>query len=87
MKDEKQEVNSFVNRRVALFKRPDQKVLSTQGGAVARSVERATSGEEVLSLIPAVTARSPTGWVGVCVLWPAETEVMVSPLCLVCGST
>ena len=20
-------------------------------------------------------------------LWPAETEVMVSPLCLVCGST
>ena len=29
----------------------------------------------------------PTGWVGVSIMWPAETEVMVSPLCLVCGST
>ena len=24
----------------------------------------------------------PTGWVGVSRMWPAETEVMVSPLCL-----
>ena len=29
----------------------------------------------------------PTGWVGVSIMWPAETEVMVSQLCLVCGST
>ena len=28
------------------------------GGAVAQSIERATPGEEVLSLIPAVTTRS-----------------------------
>ena len=28
-----------------------------------------------------------TGWVGVSIMWPAETDVMVSPLCLVCGST
>ena len=29
----------------------------------------------------------PTGWVGVSSMWPAETEVMVSPLCLACDST
>ena len=29
----------------------------------------------------------PTDWVGVSIMWQAETEVMVSPLCLVCGST
>ena len=29
----------------------------------------------------------PTGWVGVSIMWPAETEVMVSQLCLICGST
>ena len=29
----------------------------------------------------------PTGWVGVSIMWLAETEVMVSPLCLVCVST
>ena len=29
----------------------------------------------------------PTVWVGVSILWPTETEVMVSPLCLMCGST
>ena len=28
----------------------------------------------------------PTGWVGVSVMWPAETEVMVSVLCLMCGN-
>ena len=28
----------------------------------------------------------PTGWVGVSIMWPAETEVMVSQLCLMCGS-
>ena len=27
----------------------------------------------------------PTGWVGVSIMWPAETEVMVSRLCLMCG--
>ena len=29
----------------------------------------------------------PTGWVGVCIMWPTEMEVMVSQLCLMCGST
>ena len=29
----------------------------------------------------------PTGWVGVSIMWPAETEVMVSQLCLMSGST
>ena len=29
----------------------------------------------------------PTGWVGVSIMWPAETEVMVSQLCLMCGNT
>ena len=29
----------------------------------------------------------PTSWVGVSIMWPAETEVMVSPLRFVCGST
>ena len=28
-----------------------------------------------------------TGWVGVSIIWPAETEVIVSQLCLMCGST
>ena len=27
------------------------------------------------------------GWVGANIMWLAETEVIVSPLCLVCGST
>ena len=31
---------------------------TSEGGAVAQSVERATLGEEVLGLIPAVAARS-----------------------------
>ena len=29
----------------------------------------------------------PTGWVGVSIMCPAETAVMVSQLCLMCGST
>ena len=29
----------------------------------------------------------PTGWICVGIMWPAETEVMVSQLCLMCGST
>ena len=28
----------------------------------------------------------PNGWVGVSIISPAETEVMVSPLCLVCDN-
>ena len=53
------------------------------GGAVAQSVERATPGEEVPGLIPAVVARSRL----VGSVLPAETEVMVSQLCLMCGTT
>ena len=29
----------------------------------------------------------PTGWVGVSIMWPGESEVMVSQPCLMCGST
>ena len=29
----------------------------------------------------------PPGWVGVSIMCPAEAEVIISPLCLVCGST
>ena len=55
--------------------------------AVAQSVERATPGQEFPGSIPAVAVRPPTGWVGVSIMWPTETEVMVSQLCLMCGST
>ena len=55
------------------------------GSAVAQSVELETRGEEVLGSIPAVAALCLL--VGVSIMWPAETEVMVSPLCLMCGST
>ena len=51
------------------------------GGAVAQSVKRSTPGEEIPGSIPAVAARS------LLVMLPAKTEVMVSQLCLVCGST
>ena len=56
------------------------------GGAIAQSVERATPGEEVPGSIPAVGRPLFTGWVGVSIMWPAETEVMVSQLCLMYGS-
>ena len=56
-------------------------------GRGSSAVERATPGDEVPGSIPAVAARSPTGWVGVSIMLPAETEVMVSQLCLMCGST
>ena len=56
-----------------------------RGGGLAQSVERATPGEEVLGSILAVAA-APY-WLGrVSIMWPAEPEVMVSPLCLMCGS-
>ena len=52
------------------------------GGAVAQSVERATPRREVRGSIPAASAHSLlVGSVSVL------SEVMVSPLCLVCGST
>ena len=54
------------------------------GGAVAQSVERATPGEVVLGSTSVVAIRSLlVGSMPV----PAETDVMVSPLCLMCGST
>ena len=56
-------------------------------GAVAQSVERATPGEEVPGSIPAGGHPLPTGCVGFSMMWPAETEVMVSQLCLMCGNT
>ena len=57
------------------------------GGAVAQSVERKTPGGEDRGSISAVAARTLLGLVGVSIMWPTETEVMISPLCLVCGST
>ena len=56
-----------------------------EGGAVAHSVERATPGEEVLGSIPAVAALSLL----VELVSPEcdrLRQVMVSPLCLVCGT-
>ena len=38
------------------------------GGAVAQSVERATPGQEVPGLIPALAARSLLVWVGVSIM-------------------
>ena len=55
------------------------------GGGGAESEERIAPGEEVLALIPAV-ATAPF-WFGVSLMLPAETEVMVSLLCLMCGGT
>ena len=46
-------------------------------------VERATTGQEFMRSIPAPGARSVAiGWIGVSIMSPAETEVMVSPLSL-----
>ena len=53
-------------------------------GAIAESVELATPDDEIL--IPGFDPRSgrlrSTGRVGVSIMWPAETEFMVSPLYL-----
>ena len=58
-----------------------------QEGATTQSVERAPPGEEVLGSIPAVATSSPlVGSVAV-ICYPVETDVMVSPLHLVCGGT
>ena len=58
------------------------------GGGGGSSVDRARdSGWGGPGFDPRCCRPLPTGWVGVSIMWPAETEVMVSPLCLVCGST
>ena len=54
-------------------------------GAVAQSLERVTIRQEVMRSILAPGAPLPIGWVGVSIMWRAETEVMVSLLC-VCDS-
>ena len=46
---------------------------------VTQSTELATLGQEVVGSIP---ASPPTGWVSVSIIRQAETEVMVSPLCV-----
>ena len=56
------------------------------GGGVAQLVERVTPGEELPGSIFAVAAHSLRVGVGVSIMWPAETEVMVSQLCLMSGS-
>ena len=50
------------------------------GGAVAQSVERATSGQ--LCVRSLLLRTLPTGYVSISIMSPAETEVMVFPLCL-----
>ena len=62
-----------------MYARQSRSILPLKGGGGgAQSVEPAT-GEEVLGSIPVVAARS-------LLVGSAETEVMVSPLCLMCGS-
>ena len=58
---------------------------SRWGTRIAHSVERATPGEEALGsgFDPHCGRPLPTAWVDVSIMGPAETEVMVSPLCLV----
>ena len=68
-----------------IFRIARSSLKSGGGAAVTQSVESTTLGQEVLALIPAVAALSLL--VVVSKMWPAETEVMVSPLCLVCGNT
>ena len=52
------------------------------GGGVAQLVDRAAPGFN-----PRCDCPLPTGWICVSIMWRAETEVIVSPLCLMCGST
>ena len=73
-------------RGLLLLNLTNFKLLLSIGGAVDQSVERALPGEEVPSST-CCAGPLPTGWVCVSIMRPAETEVMVSPLCLVCGST
>ena len=47
---------------------------------VAQSVECATSGQGVVDSIPCSVHPHPTGWVGVSIIRPAETKVLVSVL-------
>ena len=65
----------------------DEPLFLIEGDAVAQSVERATSGQEVPGFDSRCGRPLPTGWVGVSIMWSAKTEVMVHPLCLLCGST
>ena len=62
--------------------------ISTLLGGRGSSVDRARdSWSGGPGLDPRCGRPLPTGWVGVSILWPTETEVMVSQLCLMCGST
>ena len=53
------------------------------GSSVGRACDSCSGGP---GCDPRCGRLLPTGWVGVSIIWPAETEVMVSPLCLMCGS-
>ena len=60
---------------------PCQKCLASggRGSAVGRA---RLLVRKVMDLDPRSGRPLPTGWVGVIIMWPAEAEVMVSPLCL-----
>ena len=49
--------------------------------AVAQSIERAASDQDQ-EVVGSISSPISTGWVGVSIIRLAETEVIVSPLCL-----
>ena len=77
---------AYANGWPKTFKAPSQSLfqLIQRGSSVGRPRDTWWGG-------PGFDSRCsrplPTGLVGVSILWPAETEVMVYPLCHLCGST
>ena len=59
-------------------------LIGGRGSSVGRARDSWSGGP---GLDPRCGRPLPTGWVGVSIMWPAEIEVMVSQLCLMCGST
>ena len=63
---------------------PAPHIKEGRGGSVGRVHDSWSEGP---GFNPRCGRPLPTGWVGVSIMWPAETEVMVSQLCLVCDNT
>ena len=67
-------------------KNPKKHSAQLWGCTVAQSVECVTPGEDVLGSNLGCGSQLSTGWVGVSTMWLANIELMVFPLCLLCGS-
>ena len=86
------EANQSYRERAHLPYREDElsrkrEKLSSNGGrgsSVGRARDSWSGGP---GLDPRCGHPLPTSWVGVSIMCPAEIEVMVSQLCLMCGST